>query len=69
MQKQTDKSKNKRVNNSQKTVSPLKEMARSFAKTSDLSSNKRKSLTPLGRSSINKVAPSKRGEQRQSVQK
>jgi len=64
MEKQTDKSKNNRPNKCQKTVSPLKEMTRSFAKTSELSSNKRKSVTPLGRSSINKLAPSKKEQKK-----
>jgi hypothetical protein len=64
MEKQTDKSKNNNASKSNKILSPLKETTRSFAKTSEISSNKRKSLTPFGRSSINKLAPSKKGDQR-----
>lgn len=63
MEKQTDKDRKNRATNSQKSVSQLKNMTRSFAKTSELSNNKRKSLTPLGRS-VNKIVPIKKADQR-----
>jgi hypothetical protein len=60
MEKKTDKASNNRTKNSQKSVSPLKDMTRSFAKTSDLSNNKRKSLTPVSRCSASKVLTKKK---------
>ena len=60
MEKQTDKGSNNRTKNLQKSVSPLKDMTRSFAKTSELSNNKRNSLTPVNRCSASKVLAKKK---------
>lgn len=69
MEKQTDKSRINPKNNSQKSVSPMKDMTRSFAKTSELSHNKRKSLTPATRCNASTILTKKIAQEKEAKNK
>jgi len=69
MEKQTDLSRNNQQNHSRKSISPLKDMSRSFAKTSELSNNKKNSLTPASRTEKGKKLTKKQLKEKESKQK